>query len=180
MKKDNIDFLGLTPLEEISKSDYYNHLLIQDTDLFFTKRKSPSIKYITKMIIDFYTTNNSIIKFKKNKILSFDGIKKYTLEFIDNDNKHSTLTREYPLCISASIPINVSNYKLFLIDANIYPLEKRVVKANLQFILCYSLDTSMELTSSKSSTDKIEVSEKDTKDLLTANKEILDIDEEFM
>lgn len=180
MKKDNIDFLGFTSLDDINKADYTEQLLLRDTDLFFTKRKSPSIKYITKMVIDFYTTNNSIFRLKDYKLLTFDGVKKYTIEFIDNENKRSTLNREYPLLITVSIPNNVSNYKLYLIDASIYPLEKRVVKAYLQFMLCFSYDIPNDSTTTKKINDPINVSSEDKNNMISDIKEIFDIDEEFM
>lgn len=183
MLKNNVELIGLTSLEELSTNDLDNSILFNDTDLFFIRRKNPSIKYISKMDITF-SPDYDLQIYSSNKFLSISGIKRYVITYINDSNKESAITKEYPFMITLKVPSDITNYSLYVIDANIFAIEKRVIKSNIQFLLSYTTSTSIEdddiddnIESDTPNEDYIDLDKDDT---INTVKEIINVDEEYM
>lgn len=175
MNTNNIDFRGITPLNVIKESSYSDFTLFSDTNYFFVKRKNPSIKFIKNFAINYSSLNSELNTVKNHQILNLECSKDFSIDFINSDNKKSSLIKSYPLMINCILPLDLFDYKLYLPFANIYNVEKRIIRVDLTFMICYSTKKSVE-----SKTTEDEKSSDFLVDSMNNIKEIVDIDEEFM
>lgn len=176
MNKDNIEYIGITPLDEISEDIFTDISIMPYDNLFFIKRKNPSVKYITRLSIDYSSSHISINSFKNYKILCISGYEDISVDFINDDNKHSSITKNYPLMMSCTLPDDLLDYKLYLPYAVVYPIEKRIIEAKFNFALCYSRKSSLK----KDAVDNTSLSIDTIEPPISSVKEIVNIDEEYM
>lgn len=180
MNKDNIEYIGITPLDEISEDFFTDIAIMPFNNLFFIKRKSPSVKYITRLSIDYSSSHISINSFKDYKILCISGYEDISIDFINDDNKHSSITKNYPLMMNCVLPHDLLDYKLYLPFAVVYPVEKRIIEAKLNFALCYSRKSSSKKNPIDNNTLSIANIDLEPEPSISSVKEIVNIDEEYM
>ena len=178
MNKDNIEYIGITPLDEISEDFFTDISIMPYNNFFFIKRKNPSVKYIIRLSVDYSSSHISINSFKNYKILYISGYQDISIDFINDDNRRSSITKNYPLMLNCVLPHDLLDYKLYLISAVVYPVEKRIIEAKLNFAICYSRKSS----SKKNTIDKeaLSIANIEPEPSISSLKEIVNIDEEYM
>lgn len=180
MINDKTELIGITTIEAIEENLLNNNKLIDDTDIFFIRRKNPSIKHITKLEVNFNVDDYVIKTIGNEKFLYITGSKLYTITYINESNKLSTFLKNYPLDIVINLPNVMKKYILYLIDASIFAVEKRIIKVKLHFLISYSTDDNPsdyeEIDDFKEPIDDIPINDIPINNIT----EIMNIDEEYM
>lgn len=138
MIKNGIEIIGLSSQEEFSSIYSPYSVPFSQGDYIFVSRKKHHIRELLKVSFDIANLTYNEILLKDKKILTFEGIKNYTVEYRDTHKRRITTTRTLPFNHFIELPSPVydfDDFKVLKIDAAFKNINGNMIYGNILLLI---------------------------------------------
>lgn len=138
MIKNGIEIIGLSSQEEFSSIYSPHSVPFSQGDYIFVSRRKHHIRELLKVSFDIANLTYNEILLKDKKILTFEGIKNYTVEYRDTHKKRITVTRMIPFNHFIELPSPVydfDDFKVLKIDATFRNINGNMIYGNILLLI---------------------------------------------
>ncbi|GIM29638.1 hypothetical protein CPJCM30710_23040 [Clostridium polyendosporum] len=138
MIKNGIEIIGLSPQEEFTSISSPYSVPFSQGDYIFVSRRKHHIKELLKVSFDIVNLTYNEIVLKDKKILTFEGIKNYTLEYRDTHKKRITVTRTIPFNHFIELPPTVydfDSFKILKMDGAFKNINGNMIYGNILLLI---------------------------------------------
>ncbi|SHK65266.1 hypothetical protein SAMN02745163_04205 [Clostridium cavendishii DSM 21758] len=138
MNKNGVEIKGLLEPSIAKKLNSAGTIIYSEIDYIFISKRNYPIIDLKSILIDLEILNERKIELNDSSIVSLDGVKKFAIEYMDNQNKKIMLNKSVPFNSFFEIPKNLINYtgfKINILDAFFHNIDDFTIYSYLNYLI---------------------------------------------